>query len=1267
MMLCKLLLVSFLAAIIAAEHNDVDPHLTEAKAIFDWVAGTADGFVTPKLELRRDIPGDLSSSMGVYATESIESGEPIVRIPWSVIITSDDPNERASQMVCGTVRSLANEMRLGSESKYAPYVVYLNAEVDAQIPSTWSKAGQELLLEVLDNNSIPPRDIIGWIEDDWFHRCKGDPNDPFGIKAALMVIQRADDAILIPAYDNLNHRNGNWTNTNTEIERGHYHTTTVIKNIEPGEQIYISYNMCEECGGRRSGYGTAEILRDYGFIEHMPQRWHYMEEDFQFDLDEIEDGKLIVTWDEEDRPDKGDGKLMEQCRVWFRWEIRRLKRIKNIEWNIGYKGKDHGIAQIELDDIFGFIDANIVAMTAALESLGPSPLPGTVMTTKADSHGDEDDEDDYDDEEDDTQGTCKKDDDFGGCMAPIDIAPLIANSSHYDTLEWEFDDLDYQVPTCNNRQIMQFNDFDDVEFLKTNYQDLNFMVKNELDDMCMDLDNIVQICSNYRPQYHEYSSHGAARFVKDVRRIIFIGGGDSMLLHEALKYPDLELVVGLEIDQTVVRKSFKHFQTSPHFDDERVEWWFGDATKSLLLLPQDYWASFDLVLVDLSETVMSFSVTAELDVFDALSLLLNPVGVMVKNEHYHEKFSALFDYSAEINYESPVICNQVMVFGSNNVDFFRSPTYDHGVKTLLMETMHTPETRYDLMHGYRKNIAPEEKCNQVIPEELTTQGTAAGIVEIINAESVSIVLDESITTIVKDVAEKEGFTVIADPVFDVSIGVVVMEEGYISARIWPAEKYIAFDINLWGSSSKIKSVSKALVEAVGSTDISSYKVVVGGMYGSSTWKVDQEIQGPKMKPLRNCEKDVVEKGSLDSKEASAISIEEALPLTLSMAKGVTAVVVCGKEDDDCIGYNVLKKHDSVKSITPIYECASGDDFKCEASILEILSKLTLGKSSEKRGTRINMLVMDNSASFGMHQIMNSILSDGETRHLLFEEHNIAITWMDVSEEAFRREFLDRYRKQIHLEPASRVEIVFKAAGKTYEMGILSTNNEKVNYAFEELESRIKNRLSDSPDVIIELRKIMGALFRFNKDFEPVFFKHEDYDSRPGRENFKNQKPLGRQNIYQIVKADKVETDLDLTMEKIWKSLDQSLKSANMETNLTRQYSDFGGGGMILALSPQGSAILVWDGREHITVNFFTFEESIGTPEKFTQTFMNQSEHKMQVGLRDDQPRGINHVINFPSDMKKSQPGSVIQKHGKKPPRKMRKLENGEFEPYYPEE
>ena len=1260
MKVCKLGLamvaaVAPLQGVAASVQEDF--HLKEAKAIFDWVSGTQDGHITSKLELRRENPGDLSSPMGVYATETIQIGEEIVRVPWSVIIKPEDNREPPSQLVCGTVRNVAKEMRLGADSKYAPYVMYLNSEADAQIPSTWSRPGRELLLDVLDHDTIPPGNPVSWIQGEWFGRCRGDPEDEFGIKAALMVIQRADDQIMIPAYDNLNHRNGNWTNTITEIERGEYHITSATKMIEAGEQIYISYNLCEECGGRKSGYGTAgklhhqnlgalrrpmsdslliwtgllfsEILRDYGFVEHFPQRWHYMEEDFQFDIDQIEDGKLIVTWDEDDRPTKLDGKLMEQCRVWFRWEIRRLKRIKNLDLYMLTKHGDHGIPENELETIIQFIDANVVAMTAALASLGPSPPPGTVTTTRADLHSIEDDDEYADEDDDEIEGTCKADEDFGGCMEPIDIAQIMKNSTHYDDLEWEFDDLDYQYPTCNNRHLMTFSDFADVEFLKTNYQDLNFMRKESTDDTCMDLDNIVQICSNYRPQYHEYSTHAAGRFVKDVKRVIFIGGGDSMLLHEALKYPDLELVVGLEIDQTVVRKSFKYFHTNPHFEDERVEWWFGDATKSLLLLPEDYWGSFDLVLVDLSETVMSFSVTTELDVFDALSLLLNPVGVMVKNEHYHEKFSALFDYSAELNYESPVICNQVMVFGSNNVDFFRDPVFDHGVETKLYESMHTPENRYDLMHGYRKNIAPKEKCNVAIPEESNTQGTAAGIIEIMNVENCSEDLDEKIVEIMKNSAVNEGFTVISDPVFDNEVGVVVLKEGFISARILPTMNYVGFDVNLWGMSSKIKKLRQALAESVGSSDVSSYKVVVGGMYGSSSWKEDQKIQGPKMKQLRNCEDDVVKEGILDEKTTSAIATEEIVPLTLNAGKGVTAAVFCGQEGEECVAYDVLEKHDSVKAIIPIYDCADAGKVECELEVLDSLAEQIFEKNN---GKRINLLVMDGTSSFGMHQIVSSILGEIETRRSLFEVHNIVATWMEESvHETFRREFLDRYRKQVHFVPAARAEIVFKADSKTYELGIVSSNNENVNYDLKKMESRMKNRLL-SFGVKVELRTVHGALFKFDPDWDPKTFRHEEYDSKPGREQFKHQTPLGRQNIYQFVKATNIEEGLNLDMTKITSYLSESLKSVSTEPTLIKQFEDIGDGGMILAISEKGYVTVVWDGREHITVNFFTRTEDIGSPEKFAGSFLNASGQKLQVGLRDDQPRGINRVINFPSDM-----------------------------------
>ena len=83
-------------------------------------------------------------------------------------------------------------------------------------------------------------------------------------------------------------------------------------------------------------------------------------------------------------------------------------------------------------------------------------------------------------------------------------------------------------------------------------------------------------------------------------------------------------------DQTVTRWSFKHFGSQPRWDNDKVQWWYGDAAKSLLMLPKEYFGTFDMILVDLSETVMSSLVTKELDIMAALSLLLRPEGIFVK-------------------------------------------------------------------------------------------------------------------------------------------------------------------------------------------------------------------------------------------------------------------------------------------------------------------------------------------------------------------------------------------------------------------------------------------------------------------------------------------------------------------------------------------------------------------------------------------------------------------------------------------------------------
>jgi Spermine/spermidine synthase domain/SET domain len=1222
------------SAVLAAEEEVVDTHLEEARAIFEWVNEADGGFVSPKQDVRRLVPGDASTPLIVYAKERINAGEKILRVPWSSLIESDDP-EDGGQLPCGTVRSVAREMRLGDKSKYAPYAIYLTGEADNQIPSGWSEPAKKLLQDVVGDDKIPPTKPTHWVQR-WKKRCKDDAKDEIAAKAALLVIQRSDDAIMIPAYDAYNHRNGKWTNTKTVETEGVAHETTAIKTIEKGEEIYISYNFCEECGGRKKFYGTAEILRDYGFIERMPQRWHYfMPKHYQFDLDENEDGAIVLSWHANFRPKSEEN--IDKAKLWISRQLRRLRRIKNIDWNFGFDEKDHGMTKYEWDTIWEFVDANIAALSVAYDSLN------------AESEVEETSEE-----------SCIASDlgEEGSCTSDLISSQ---NDSHYDPLNFEEDDIAYHLYTCDTTDAFAQKGFDLLEKTQSAYQLVKFKEKKSTNDICMNLDKIIQvgtlminspgsiisftlppshvsflfplqICANYRPHYHEYITHGAGRFVEDVRRIIFIGGGDSMLLHEALKYPNMELVVGLELDQTVTRKCFKYFNTLPHFDDERVEWWFGDATKSLLLLPEEYWGSFDLVLVDLSETVMSLSVTDELDVFDALSLLLTPNGVLVKNEVYLEKLSEVFDYTMELYYDSPVICSQTVALGSNNVDFFHAPKYNHGLENFLYDDMHSPDTHLDLMHDFRKNIAPKEKCKEKVEEEISNMQTrSAGIMEIVNAEKVSVPVENGVLKVLQTVAEKEEFSLLGEPFIENDFGFFLMKEGYVAARLWPDEKYIGLDINLWGRTYEIKRLKTALVKALESQKIYSYKVVVGGMFGSSTWKEDLKVIGPKMKQLRNCEDDVVVTGSLDPQLASAVAAEEVLPMTLT--DSVAAIVFCGLESATCPVFDALDAKEEVKNIVRVNECKNleegtlADAFDCERSILDLME----GAVGNQR-FKFNLLALDGSSSYKIHQIVSSILDTEAHRDQFLEHHSVAMTWSsDLHGETWRREFLDRFRKQVHHDPVARAEIVLQAGGKSYELGVVSAKNKRANYAFEKLEKALKDRLSDS-GANIELRWIHGGLFNYIEDFKTREFKHEDYDSKPGRDQFASQVPLGSQYIYQLTPSDVNDEDLTLKMFKIAEYLEAGFRAIKIHKLTTKQFTAVGDGGVLLAVSPMANAIVVWDGRDHIDINLFMVLELDAKAKSFIDAFVKAAKNKLVVGLRDDQPRGIGGVVNFPSDI-----------------------------------
>jgi hypothetical protein len=127
------------------------------------------------------------------------------------------------------------------------------------------------------------------------------------------------------------------------------------------------------------------------------------------------------------------------------------------------------------------------------------------------------------------------------------------------------------------------------------------------------------------------------------------------------------------------------------------------------MLHKDCFGTFDLVLVDLSETVMSFQVMDELEVLEALALLVKPDDIFVMSEvyfsHFKKYFHTLlksigkvrlstypwnmfitntlfstylcphFTSFSNFRYDNPIICSQIMVMGSRTIEFMH-PTVD---------------------------------------------------------------------------------------------------------------------------------------------------------------------------------------------------------------------------------------------------------------------------------------------------------------------------------------------------------------------------------------------------------------------------------------------------------------------------------------------------------------------------------------------------------------------------------------------------------------
>lgn len=348
-----------------------------AEALISWLKKEG-GYFHPNLEMRRVDPSDPTSFFGLFVNEAIPEGDLIMRVPRNMVLDSNQEDPETEVMTCGTVRNLIDQLKLKDESKYAPYVNYL---LDTQPPgciSAWSQAGKDLFTRITDPSDpfswvdklklkpqwsvaakkflsdvtgkprriidLPPQNQFEWINE-WHDSCNGS-SDPLEEYAALIAIQRSWDDKLVPVFDTMSHGNGHWLNT----VHNDVHDTDVdvevkaSRDIKVNEQIYTSYNRCESCGNRNFEYGTDDILREYGFVEQMPQSFYWPDMGIGYRLDaNLKEsgkgkgyGKAFVTEWVYNEPSAKDVKVMkqmlEQIQIAKVTQLSKQCNVDDFEW-----------------------------------------------------------------------------------------------------------------------------------------------------------------------------------------------------------------------------------------------------------------------------------------------------------------------------------------------------------------------------------------------------------------------------------------------------------------------------------------------------------------------------------------------------------------------------------------------------------------------------------------------------------------------------------------------------------------------------------------------------------------------------------------------------------------------------------------------------------------------------------------------------------------------------------------------------------------------
>lgn len=201
------------------------------------------------------------------------------------------------------------------------------------------------------------------------------------------------------------------------------------------------------------------------------------------------------------------------------------------------------------------------------------------------------------------------------------------------------------------------------------------------------LDGIIQVSERDEFAYQEMITHLPIFAHPNPKSVLVIGGGDGGVLREVLKHKDIERIVLVEIDETVIQLSKKYLKgMSVAFSDPKIQVKLCDGFQYLQDL-KDSNDKFDVIITDSSDPEGPAAAFFQQQYFRLLYDSLNNDGIVITqaSENVWLKIELLKNLKTTISEVFPIV----------KYAYTTVPTYTSGQLGLMVSSKN-PNAKLDI-------------------------------------------------------------------------------------------------------------------------------------------------------------------------------------------------------------------------------------------------------------------------------------------------------------------------------------------------------------------------------------------------------------------------------------------------------------------------------------------------------------------------------------------------------------------------------------------